>query len=1114
MIELNALQANARYEIITLLRSWFFRMFAGASLAIFIILNIIFFSGLVPVPRMFYGIPSGIPYANMIMLNLAQIAIIIFMASEFFKRDRKFNTSEVFYIRSMTNSAYLIGKALGIFILFAGLNFLILIIALIIQIIFSDLPVSWLSYLWYPALISFPAFIFMIGFSFLLMQLVRNQAVVVLLLLGYYAAIIFYLYNKWYNIFDLAAIKIPMIYSDFVGFADLNLILLQRGLYISLGFLFLIISILLFRRLHQSEGLRRLLFFLTAVFALLSFLLGKYYLDAFTDINTLRARMTQANRKYLNQPVVSPVSCKIDLQHQGSKISGQASYRIANQTGADMDTLIFSINPGLQVVKILSGRTVWPFEQIDHLIIIIPPSPLINGNSDSLTIHYSGNINDAACYLDIEDYTLDMSFSIWMYQIPKKHSFLTRDYVLLPPECLWYPRPGLPPGAGFPGRQDYFFTDYELEVQTLSGLAGISQGTATAIAPGHYRFKTEFPIPGISLVIGNYQTDSVRVDSVEYRLFRADHHDFYQSFFTEIGDTLGAIIRESVQGYEVKLNMSYPFRQLSLIEVPVQYYVYPRSWTIAQDVVMPGQVWMQENALSIEGADFKRLKESMDHSLGHSNQTLTERESQISVLRTFLNTTFLGDDLRRRRFGGPSVNYQPDYNLFSNYYSNTVAVQSERWPILNTALEAFLYDRVKSSGDNRPIWFVEGLTPEEEVSRILSEKSLAEYLTSEDKKEYRAELINQKGSFLIKLLQNELGRDNFDQHLMDLLNSYRFRTLGFKTFITRIGLPEDFDIEKYLQSWYTGSVLPAYQINKVDIYKVYDRDRIRTQQIINLTNTSTTTGLFEISFQYSRRGMGFDMEATGEDDPPRIFRLAPGETKLIGILLDEEPRALNVNFLIARNLPLVYTRRFEKVELDERKSPFEGEELRADSEIFTPSNELIVDNESDGFRVYNPPFNSILKRLIHGTDDEQIETYGRFQWWNPPHQWQLVKSATFFGTYIHSAYYIRAGNGQKTVSWRTKIPAEGIYDIYVYIFNQEDFMRGRGNRRRDLFQDFNYSVHHTGGIENVPVSVEGTQEGWNFLGSWYLTAGEAEVSLSDETTGRVVIADAIKWVKN
>ena len=37
------------------------------------------------------------------------------------------------------------------------------------------------------------------------------------------------------------------------------------------------------------------------------------------------------------------------------------------------------------------------------------------------------------------------------------------------------------------------------------------------------------------------------------------------------------------------------------------------------------------------------------------------------------------------------------------------------------------------------------------------------------------------------------------------------------------------------------------------------------------------------------------------------------------------------------------------------------------------------------------------------------------------------------------------------------------------------------------------------------------ESGWNSLGEFELPVGEARVLVSDETSGRVVIADAIRW---
>ena len=122
MSEIRKIWANARYEMITLLRGWFFRIFAALLILIFIWANIILFGETSWTPRLFKGFSTSVPYANMIFLIMIQIVIIVFLSSDFFKRDRRLNTAEVFYIRSMSNATYLFGKAFGIFFILTILN--------------------------------------------------------------------------------------------------------------------------------------------------------------------------------------------------------------------------------------------------------------------------------------------------------------------------------------------------------------------------------------------------------------------------------------------------------------------------------------------------------------------------------------------------------------------------------------------------------------------------------------------------------------------------------------------------------------------------------------------------------------------------------------------------------------------------------------------------------------------------------------------------------------------------------------------------------------------------------------------------------------------------------
>src|SRR6056297_3894863 len=138
MISLHNIFSIAKYERKTLLRSWFFRIFSVLSLLVLFGMNFgMIIEGGGEEGWAIRSIPAAIPYFNLLILNLAQAVIAVFLSSDFLKRDKKLDTTEVIYTKPVSNPVYIAGKTAGILVTFLGLNVAALIIAAVYNIFFA-----------------------------------------------------------------------------------------------------------------------------------------------------------------------------------------------------------------------------------------------------------------------------------------------------------------------------------------------------------------------------------------------------------------------------------------------------------------------------------------------------------------------------------------------------------------------------------------------------------------------------------------------------------------------------------------------------------------------------------------------------------------------------------------------------------------------------------------------------------------------------------------------------------------------------------------------------------------------------------------------------------------
>jgi hypothetical protein len=175
MAFLHNIRTVAQYEAKTLRRSWFFRLFSIGALVIFTFMNIGLFSPIGDEQWSLVSISSSVPLVNLYLLNIGQAIVVIFLAADFLKRDKKLDTNEVLYTRSMSNFEYVTGKTWGILRLFLGLDILIMAIGLLMNIISKSMHVDLFAYISYLLIICIPTIVFSLGLAFVLMSLIRNQ---------------------------------------------------------------------------------------------------------------------------------------------------------------------------------------------------------------------------------------------------------------------------------------------------------------------------------------------------------------------------------------------------------------------------------------------------------------------------------------------------------------------------------------------------------------------------------------------------------------------------------------------------------------------------------------------------------------------------------------------------------------------------------------------------------------------------------------------------------------------------------------------------------------------------------------------------------------------------
>lgn len=1096
------IQSVAKYESKILIRSWFFRVFAVLSV---VILGFFNFITLISDDNgggwILKAIPSNIPYINLLLLNTGQAVIAIFLSSEFLKRDKKLDTSEVFYVRPLSNAEYVIGKIWGNLRVFLILNLLVMGLTLGFNFMSVGTPVDLPAYFIYLLLICIPTLLYIIGLSIFLMLLLKNQALTFILLLGYIGLTLFYIGDKYYYLFDYMAYNLPMFKSSIVGFTNQEALINHRGIYLFAGLAFIFFTIFLFKRLPNSSRSHYPWLILSLCMFFASGAAGYTHVHSILQQEEQRVLYTAINNKYVHTPKMIIERYDISVEQLQESFTSEVEMEGVALDSSSVFT--FCLNPGLQIKEVKTGESTLDFERDNQIILIDFGEKIAAGDTVSFSINYEGRIEDTFCYLDIPAKVLQEKYQKMLFSIDKQYSFQTKDFLLFTPETYWYPRPGTGYSDQSPDWQQTYFSRFTMKVKTLSGLTPLSQGEGRKDKDGTFTFSPDYPYQSVSLIIGNYKQKSMQADSTLYSVWYIDGHDYFTAAFDSISDTIPGAVRNVRESLERSYKLSYPFNRFSVIEVPAQFTSYIHSWSQSQETVQPEMVLFPEKGCTLDHLDFVKRQRRQLKWAKQSGREINKEEAQIRTLNDFLwifTQTEGNYDYSSGSRGTFNITTQANpYFLFPQLYNFRYNIFSPEWPIANRVIELYIQKKSDNNGWEREI---NGISNNEKANLLMERKSFKELLTDVEHRDLLNNIISLKGYRLFAVPEINSGIKVFRDTLYTVLERNTFRNIQFENLLDTLGRISRADIRSEVSEWNSPVSLPYYTIAQPEVIKISTRNRDVYQLKVMVANNSDYNGIIHLNIQSGAQQMS-DMDPLTS----RKITLDAHQAKLLVSIWDDAPRGIDINTLISGNLPNTINMPIVNVREERGRDAEREGDFIVSASSFDVEGELIVDNEDSLFSLSEPDVVGLLPKWLDKVGDVSFK-YAGVSPWRAPLQWTATTNASYYGKYIRSAYVIKSGNGSQTATWKVPVPSAGRYEVFYYVSKDNEM---KYNNRVE--GEYHFKVYYDNEVEEAYVDLGKANEGWEQLGAYYFGADTARIVLTNECKLRSVTADAVKIVK-
>ena len=1122
MLGLYNIRIVSKYETKLLVRGWFFKVFAFLSLLAALILGSIYILTQFPQPQMINR--SVIPYMFMLIMNVGQAVVSVFLASEYLKRDKQLDTSEVFYTRPLSNAEYLLGKMWATLKVFFILDLIVAAIALVMSLVKYGFALDYLSYIWYFLLLSVPTLVFIVGLSTTLMLILNNQAITMVILLAYIGVTLFYIDNLYYYLFDYIGFNLPMLKSMITGFSGLGRLINHRLCYLLLGIGLILTDVSLFHRLANSRysllpwRIAAVLFLAGGLYA------GYRHVHLYKVDERFRADMVELNNRFVNVGSAVAQSCELTVTQSGDSLSVRADMTVSPRQ--DDTQLVFTLNPGFNITSISATGHKVSFERLMHLIILKFEDNLHADEPVKIVMEYSGNADERICYLDIQaDKLIENSKVLSMLNIGKRYLFQDKEFTMLTPESYWYPRPGVAYSDQSPEWQMSYFTDFNISVTPNPGLTPISQGMCMVNADSTtYTFTPESSLPSVSLIIGDYTPKSITVDSTVYTVWELGHWNDMFETFDSIRDTIPIVLRDIRRNMEYTADMAYPFKRFNIVEVPAHFTSYKRVWTSVYENLQPEMALIHERGYDMRQFQFENMKRMYGFGgrFNRRNTDMSEKEILYNILYSAMS--FM---MQSNSFSGSSRNGQFSMTQVDNpyyygplFYNFRYNIYSSNWPMANRMVETV----TNSTGSGTSEWMrrMNGLSEDEKALILMGKYGFDRVMSDPEWEDLADNALALKTRDFFAPVSAAMGYEAMVDSITAWSRAKEFTNSSFDSILDWVQSYSGVDLTDKIESWNQPARLACFKVGTPQITTVTTDTADIYQAEIAFENISDNPGYVNVEFVF------YEIENAGDEDKPTSMTVSVGahETHRLVTHWFNSPGLIRVNTMLSSNLP-------HDVTLNSADwSTYTGTELTPEG-VYTVNGgvdnalpgEIIVDNEdSELFSLSRPLRTGYLSKWIDKSREKNNEfIYEGFSDWRTYSQWTLVTDQNLYGDYIRSAYIISPGDGSQYARWKIPLTVAGVYDVYYYaspdMYNNNNRNRrwnnnnNNNNNGRRVTNDYNFEIGQFNSSDRVSMNMWRADEGWNLLGTFRFEADTVKVTLNNKSGVNVIVADAVKLVK-